>query len=314
LPRRRKGRPLDGVLLLDKPQGLTSNAALQRVRRLFGAQKAGHTGALDPLATGVLPICLGEATKFSKYLLDADKGYYTTATLGEIRDSGDSDGALVERRPVPMISDDALEQVLDRFRGDIDQVPSMYSALKYQGRPLYEWARKGIEIERPARPITIYHLETSGRTEATIDLSVECSKGTYIRSLVEDIGTTLGCGAHVSMLRRFKAGHFRLESCTTLDVLQSLEGDFEALDQYLLPSDILLQNFPSVSVNKALGDSILHGQAVRIPRVENSGLSRLYIESEDSSTAPVFSGLVEVSEEGECRPARLINFGDRTYK
>ena len=222
MAKRRKGRAIDGVVLLDKPQGMTSNFALQKVRRLFAAQKAGHTGSLDPLATGVLPICLGEATKFSRYLLDADKGYYTTAKLGDIRTTSDSEGETVLLQAVPDYSDDQIQAVLDQFRGAIDQVPTMYSALKYQGRPLYEYARQGITVERSARPITIHKLELLARRQDELDLQVACSKGTYIRTLVEDIGQALGCGAHVSMLRRYQAGCFELADTVTFEQLEAL--------------------------------------------------------------------------------------------
>lgn len=308
MARRRKGRALDGVLILDKPLGITSNGALQRVRRLFTAQKGGHTGSLDPLATGVLPICLGEATKFSKYLLDADKGYYTTAALGEIRTTGDSEGEVVSTSEVPHLDLAQIESLLMPFRGDIKQVPSMYSALKHQGRPLYEYARKGIEIERPARPVSIFKLELSAQRETELDLTVECSKGTYIRSLVEDIGKAMGCGAHVSMLRRFKAGHFMLDQSVTLETLEACNGDYAALDAFLLPVDALLPDLPRIFVNSALGDSILHGQAVRIRPSEITGLCRLYIEDEKTPESEVFAGVVNVSSDGEVKPERLVNF------
>lgn len=314
MARRRKGRPLNGVLLLDKPQGMTSNFALQKVRRLYGAQKAGHTGSLDPLATGVLPICFGEATKYSKYLLNADKGYLATATLGEVRDTGDSDGALVSQHAVPELSEPMLESMFAEFRGDILQVPSMYSALKHQGRPLYEWARKGITIERPARPVTIMRLELTALRDAAMDLRVECTKGTYIRSLVEDIGQALGCGAHVSMLRRFKAGHFDLGQTITLAQLEALAEGRDQMDSYLLPVDCLLPDFPEVLVNNTQGESLLHGQAVRIPAFEKTGLHRLYIaeaENLDVRCTPAgFAGMVEVQPGGLIQPKRLINFSE----
>jgi len=324
LARKRKGRPLDGVLLLDKPQGMTSNFALQKVRRLFGAQKAGHTGSLDPLATGVLPICFGEATKYSQYLLDADKGYYTTATLGDIRTTGDSEGEQVEVRDVPALNDLMLEDVLSEFKGAIDQVPSMYSALKHQGKPLYEYARKGITIDRPSRPIRIYRLDLTDCREQEIDLTVECSKGTYIRSLVEDVGHTLGCGGHVSMLRRFKAGHFLLEESVTMDMLESIDRNTEdgvvntELDQYLLPIDSLLPNTPKVCLKNELASSILLGQAVRIADAKidvppQVGTNRLYIVRNDQSSDEaysneVFAGVVEVKDDGWIHAKRLVNF------
>lgn len=322
MARRRKGRALNGVLILDKPQEFTSNGALQKVRWLYQAQKAGHTGALDPLATGVLPICFGEATKFSRYLLDADKAYYTTATLGETRDTGDSEGEVLAQCDVPDLSESMLEQVYEKFRGDIMQVPSMFSALKHEGRPLYEYARKGIEIERPARPISIFQLDMTGFDAQHLALTVRCSKGTYIRSLVEDIGKELGCGAHVSMLRRFKAGHFSLDQAVDMETLLSLEGDLESLDAFLLPTDALLPDMPAVFVNNSLGRSLLHGQAVRISPSENSGLLRLYIWPEetvqvcsageaqslvDSGTAH-FCGVVELDAQGQLQPKRLQSF------
>jgi len=316
LARKKKGRALSGVLLLDKPQGMTSNFALQKVRRLFGAQKAGHTGSLDPLATGVLPICFGEATKFSKYLLDADKGYFTTATLGEVRDTGDSDGQMVSQCPVPELSEVKLLAIFSQFSGDILQVPSMYSALKHKGRPLYEYARKGITIERPARPVSIMRLEMTDKRTDCLDLTVECTKGTYIRSLVEDIGQSIGCGAHVSMLRRFKAGHFSLTDAVTMAQIEASEGDDVGLDSFLLPVDCLLPDFPQITVNNALGESLLHGQAVRIPAFEKAGLNKLYISlngsaavgNSDSDETSRFSGMVEVLDDGTVQPKRLVNF------
>ncbi len=338
MARRRKGRAVHGVLLLDKPQALTSNAALQKVRRAYQAQKGGHTGALDPLATGVLPICLGEATKFSRFLLDADKAYYTTAQLGEIRDTGDSDGAVVEQRPVPDLDPSAVESVLEIFRGPVEQVPSMYSALKHQGRPLYEWARKGITVERPARPITIFRLVLDALRSDQLDMSVECSKGTYIRSLVEDIGTELGCGAHVSMLRRYKAGHFELKDCCQLDHIQKLaesEGATQAqLDALLLPVDKLLPDLPQICLKSEQSRSLLHGQAVRIAGLEKPGLARVYVTGleaplvaglshqlgsykgaaestdEDTSETGIFAGVVEIDEAGLLKPKRLISFDE----
>lgn len=312
MARVRKGRPLNGVLLLDKPAGMTSNAALQKVRRLFGAQKAGHTGSLDPLATGVLPICFGEATKFSNFLLDADKGYYTTAKLGDTRNTGDSDGEQVACHPVPDLNESILLPVLDKFKGDIQQVPSMYSALKHQGKPLYEYARKGITIERPARAIKIHRLELDAIRGDELDLTVECSKGTYIRSLVEDIGSELGCGAHVSMLRRFKAGHFSLADSMTLEALESQaetalnSGGRQEIDAHLMPTDCLLPDLEKVCANNELARSILHGQAVRIADFKKMGLARLYVSQRESAD-DLFAGVVEVLDDGWIQPKRLVN-------
>ena len=321
--RRKKGRLLDGVLLLDKPQGITSNGALQKVRWLYNARRAGHTGALDPLATGVLPICFGEATKFAKYLLESDKAYFTTAQLGEIRESGDSEGALVETRAIPSLTESDVETVLDRFRGETLQVPTMYSALKHQGRPLYEWARKGITVEREPRPITVSELRLDGMTEDTLSLYVECSKGTYIRSLVEDVGLALGCGAHVSMLRRSRAGHFDLPVTVTLDFLTAQEGNFAALGEFIHPIDILLPNLPLICVNSSQTRSLLQGQTVKILAAENSGLHRVYVPTQaiEDLVGPIanitkpcalgdewlFAGVVEVTG-NEAKPKRLVNF------
>ncbi|KZY65002.1 tRNA pseudouridine(55) synthase TruB, partial [Oleiphilus sp. HI0066] len=284
-------------------------------------------GALDPLATGVLPICFGEATKFAKYLLESSKAYYTTAQLGEIRESGDSEGELVETRKVPDFSGAHIEQSLDKFRGDTMQVPTMWSALKYQGRPLYKWAREGVTVEREPRPITVSNLRLDAITEDTLSLYVECSKGTYIRSLVEDIGLDLGCGAHVSMLRRSIAGHFELEQTVSLQTLVDLEGDFDALSKFIQPIDILLPNLPYICINNRQTRSLLHGQTVRISPAEKSGFHRVYIPKQaiDEQLGPIaniaktcelgddwlFAGVVELSEQSdqwELQAKRLINF------
>ncbi len=201
MARRRKGRPINGVILLDKPTGISSNDALQKVKRIYFAEKAGHTGALDPLATGMLPICLGEATKFSQFLLDSDKRYRVIAKLGERTNTSDSDGEVVETRPVD-VTLDKLKACIDQFRGESDQVPSMFSALKYQGKPLYEYARKGIEVPRESRKITVYEIVLHRFEGDEVEMEVHCSKGTYIRTIVDDLGEMLGCGAHVTMLRR----------------------------------------------------------------------------------------------------------------
>ncbi len=201
MARRRKGRPVNGVILLDKPTGISSNDALQKVKRIYFAEKAGHTGALDPLATGMLPICLGEATKFSQFLLDSDKRYRVIAKLGERTNTSDSDGEVVETRDIN-VTPEFLDECIDKFRGESDQVPSMFSALKYQGKPLYEYARQGIEVPREARKITVYEIVLHRFEGDEVEMEVHCSKGTYIRTIVDDLGEMLGCGAHVTMLRR----------------------------------------------------------------------------------------------------------------
>ncbi len=324
MARKRKGRAISGVVLLDKPQGMTSNYALQKVRRLFAAQKAGHTGSLDPLATGVLPICLGEATKFSRYLLDADKGYVTTAKLGDIRTTSDSEGECVARCEVPAFSASDIEAVLARFRGPINQVPTMYSALKYQGKPLYEYARQGVTVDREARPITIYNLELIAQRDDELDLRVVCSKGTYIRTLVEDIGRELGCGAHVSMLRRFKAGHFELTDTVTVEQLEALspklgfseiaeeassyQHQFQALDAFLRPTDCLLRDFTKIYLKNDNVSSILQGQAVKISPSENVLYENDALVSVYDATGERFLGVAEYQAGSVLQPKRLVTF------
>jgi tRNA pseudouridine55 synthase len=276
LSRRRKGRNVNGILVIDKPMGVTSNGILQQVKRLYGAAKAGHTGALDPLATGVLPLCFGEATKFSQMMLDSDKAYITTARLGIRTETGDSEGAVVEEKPVPALTEADVEAVLARFRGPIEQVPSMYSALKHQGRPLYEYAREGIEIERPARPVTIHELTLLAVRENELDLAVSCTKGTYIRSLVEDIGDALGCSAHVSALRRTMASGYTLEAAHDVGTLEAMRERGESLDGLLLPPDSALTMFPEVHLSGPSLVSILNGQPVRMTDQSLEGLVRLY--------------------------------------
>ncbi|MHA3080441.1 tRNA pseudouridine(55) synthase TruB [Acinetobacter sp. ANC 5502] len=239
-------RPISGVFLLNKPLDISSNAALQKVRWLYRAEKAGHTGALDPLATGLLPICLGEATKFSHYLLESVKRYQTTVKLGQTTTTGDVEGEILQQRPVPELTPEKIEHVLEQFRGDIQQVPPMYSALKKHGKPLYELARQGIVIEREARPITIYQLQLIEFTQDSLTLDVICSKGTYIRVLGEDIGEALGCGGYLSALHRTATGHFDLIPSYTLPYLESLtEAEREAL---LLPAYAPVEHLPQVQV------------------------------------------------------------------
>lgn len=296
--RRRKGRRLDGILVVDKPQGLTSNGVLQRVKRCLDAAKAGHTGSLDPLATGVLPICLGEATKFSQYLLDADKAYVARACLGQVTSTGDSEGEIIRERPLPESLDETqLEEVLTQFRGEIDQVPPMYSALKHQGRPLYELARQGVEVERKARRVTIYELTLLNLTADGFEIAVRCSKGTYIRSLVEDIGEALGCGAHLTALRRTMAAGFTEAGAVPLEQLQ--EESPEVREGRLLPVDTALQALPQIVLNPEHLVSILNGQPVRIDGRPVLGPVRLY-------GADRFLGLGEYLEDGRVQPRRLI--------
>ncbi|VXB42015.1 tRNA pseudouridine synthase [Pseudomonas sp. 8AS] len=295
-------RKVDGIILLDKPHGFSSNAALQKVRWLLNAEKAGHTGSLDPLATGVLPLCFGEATKFSQYLLDADKGYETLAQLGVTTTTGDAEGEVLERRQVT-VGRDEVEALLPRFRGEISQVPPMYSALKKDGQPLYKLARAGEVVEREARSVTIARLELLSLEESKLRLSVACSKGTYIRTLVEDLGQLLGCGAHVAELRRTQAGPFNLAQTVTLEELEAAhaEGGNEALDRFLLPPDSGLQHWPLVHFSEHSAYYWLHGQPVRAPDAPKFGMVRV----QDHNGR--FIGIGEVSEDGRITPRRLIS-------
>lgn len=295
---RRKGRRVDGILVVDKPQGLTSNGVLQRAKRYLDAAKAGHTGSLDPLATGVLPICLGEATKFSQYLLDADKAYIAKARLGQVTSTGDSEGEVIQERAVPESLDaERLEGILERFRGEIEQVPPMYSALKHQGRPLYELARQGVEVERKARQVTIYALRLLSLEPGTFEIEVRCSKGTYIRTLVEDIGDALGCGAHLIALRRTMAAGFTVDMAVSLEQLEGEEPGVR--ESHLLPVDTALKGLPQIVLDPDHLVSILNGQPVRIDGCPVSGPVRLY-------GADGFVGLGEWLADGRVQPRRLI--------
>ena len=245
---RKKGRDVHGVFLLDKPQGVSSNDIMQKVKRLFKANKAGHTGALDPLATGMLPICLGEATKFSQFLLDSDKRYVVTAKLGERTDTSDAEGQVVQSREVNVAEADILA-ALSAFRGEILQVPTMFSALKHNGKPLYEYARAGITVEREARPITIFELKFIDYQAPFLTLEVHCSKGTYIRTLVDDLGEVLGCGAHVTMLRRLAVADYPIEEMMPIEDLALLVDSFPSseLDRLLLPMDTAVASLPQLN-------------------------------------------------------------------
>lgn len=294
-------RNVSGIILLDKPLGFTSNAALQKVRWLLNAEKAGHTGSLDPLATGVLPLCFGEATKFSQYLLDSDKGYETLMQLGKTTSTADAEGEVLRTRPVTVGRED-IEAVLPDFRGLISQVPPMYSALKRDGQPLYKLARAGEVVEREARSVTIARLELLACEGDTARLAVDCSKGTYIRTLVEDIGERLGCGAYVAQLRRTKAGPFDIGQTVTLEALEAVhaEGGSEALDRFLMPSDSGLQSWPMVCFSEHSSYYWLHGQAVRAPEAPKFGMVRV----QDHTGR--FIGIGEVAEDGRIAPRRLI--------
>ncbi|ENQ9574961.1 tRNA pseudouridine(55) synthase TruB [Acinetobacter baumannii] len=290
-------RHISGVFLLNKPLGLSSNAALQKLRWLYRAQKAGHTGALDPLATGLLPICLGEATKFSHYLLDSTKRYQTTVRLGQTTTTGDVEGDILQERPIPVLSKELIEQTLEKFRGDIQQVPPMYSALKKEGKPLYELARKGIEIEREARPVTIYALELIGFNENSITLDVTCSKGTYIRVLGEDIGEALGCGGHLTMLHRIQTGHFELIPSYTIEYLESLtEEQREAL---LLPVYAPIDHFLKIQVPEGREKYFCNGLESNI---DHSAEAEVLVFSGERCL-----GLAEITDKKRLVPKRILN-------
>lgn len=262
-PRVRKTwKQVDGVLLLDKAQGMTSNDALQKARRLFSAAKGGHTGTLDPLATGLLPLCFGEATKFSADLLDADKTYEAELQLGVSTDSGDADGVVTATAEVNVTPAD-IARVLPQFTGDIRQVPPMHSALKRDGRPLYELARQGITVDREARPVTIHAIEPLEFAGTRLRLSVSCSKGTYIRVLAQDIGAALGCGAHLTALRRTRVGDLLLDGAMTLAQIDSIEEG--ARGACLRPVDALLQSLPRVDLSGEAAQRFSHGNPVDLP-------------------------------------------------
>lgn len=300
---RKKGRDIHGVFLLDKPQGMSSNDILQKVKRIFQANKAGHTGALDPLATGMLPICLGEATKFSQFLLDSDKRYQVTAKLGERTDTSDAEGQVVETKVVNVTESD-IQQALAQFRGDILQVPTMFSALKHQGKPLYEYARAGITVEREARPITIFELKFIAYEAPFLTLEVHCSKGTYIRTLVDDLGEVLGCGAHVTVLRRLAVADYPIAAMMSYADLQNMVENqpLEALDKLLLPMDTAVSNLPKINLNEQQTKSVGFGQRVKFENVEQIyGLVRLF-----SNTAQ-FLGVAEITADDVIRPNRMIN-------
>lgn len=291
---KRRWQRVDGVLLLDKPSGMTSNSALQAARRLFSAAKAGHTGTLDPLATGLLPLCFGEATKFSADLLEADKTYEADLLFGITTDTGDAEGAVLERRPVAFARED-LEAVLSRFRGPIRQVPPMYSALKRDGKPLYELARQGIVVEREAREVTIHELLLLEMGGDRCRLRVSCSKGTYIRTLAEDIGVALACGAHLTALRRTAVAALRVGDAVTLDQLAAL-SDAER-EIWLQAPDALLQSVPVVHLDEASAARFSNGNPVSAQAAP--GRVRVYFDGR-------LLGLGEADAVGQVQPRRLV--------
>lgn len=301
--RKRTGRNVDGILLLDKTIGVTSNGVLQEVKRQFRANKAGHTGSLDPLATGMLPICLGQATRMSAFLLDADKRYQASFQLGVRTSTGDTEGEVLETRDVPPLDLAAIDQVLEQFRGPIQQVPPMHSAIKRNGKPLYQLAHQGIEVEREPRPVTIHALEMLSFDGSVMEVSVHCSKGTYVRTLAEDIGEQLGVGAHVCALRRLAVGPFdQGQTLYTLDqVRDAADQGREAVDALLLPLESALADRPAVNLGADSAFYIGQGQPVVVPRAPTEGLVRLYRGGSD------FLGVGEVLDDGRIGPRRLVN-------
>jgi tRNA pseudouridine55 synthase len=308
-PRKPKGRDIDGILLLNKPLGITSNAALQRAKWLFAAAKAGHTGSLDPLATGVLPLCFGEATKYSQYLLDANKSYRCTMRFGVTTNTGDTEGEVLSSVPVPQLTQAAVESALAQFVGEIEQVPSMFSAIKHQGQPLYKLAREGKEVERAARPVTVYSLTLTafrGGDYPEADVEARVSKGTYIRTLAEDIGARMGCGALISALHRTQAGPFNESQCVTLDELVETRGENRAdlLDRYLLPIQTAIEHLQVVTLPVASGFYLRQGQPVlEVSALQTTAIGemvRVLLESGE------FLGVAEIQSDGRIAPRKLL--------
>lgn len=301
--RRKRGRAVNGVLLLDKRSGITSNKALQEVKNLFHAAKAGHTGSLDPLATGMLPICLGEATKISAFLLDADKRYLVHCRLGVNTTTGDADGETVQTRECKGVTMDAINSLVPQFTGTISQIPPMYSAIKFQGERLYKLARDGVEVERKPRTVHIHELLAQSFHDEVLKLEVACSKGTYIRTLVEDLGEALGCGAHVTELRRLSVGPFD-GGMVSIDQLRAAAepdetGNFEELDKYLLPIDSGIAHWPDVHLDPDAAFYVRQGQPILVPHAPTEGWVRIYDKTQ-------FLGVGEIQDDGRVAPRRMI--------
>ena len=296
-----KGRDINGVLLLDKASGNSSNSVLQDVKRLFDANKAGHTGSLDPLASGLLPICLGQATKVAQFLLNGDKRYFVRGKLGQISDTGDSDGQVVDFGSTKGVNEQVIKNVLLDFAGSINQVPPMYSALKRNGTPLYKLARKGIKVEREARPVTIHEIKFKGFEEEILSLEVSCSKGTYIRTLIEDIGESLGCGGHVIELRRVGFTHFDIPQARTFEELVELKNKgLSELDSTLLCADEMLPNLKGLYLDAEQTLDIKHGRKVQFPGLDVGQKIKLYDEKKQ------FIGIGENNVLSEVWPKRVF--------
>ncbi|MDF3055346.1 MAG: truB [Gammaproteobacteria bacterium] len=297
-------RSVNGLLLLDKPSGISSNTALQTIKTIFQAQKAGHTGSLDPLASGMLPICLGEATKFSQFLLTSDKIYRVTAKLGIQTTTGDKEGEIIQEQAVPSFGIDRINQLLTSFTGKQTQVPSMYSALKYKGQPLYKLARQGIEVERPERPIEIHYIHLLNHAADEFTFEVKSSKGTYIRTLVEDMGIALGCGAHITALRRINAAHFQEDQMQTLAFFENLRGNLTKLDSQLLPIDQVITQLPELQISEAAFYYLSQGQPIIYPyEAPTEGQVKLMRKGEQGG----FLGIGKVLADGRIAPERMLH-------
>jgi tRNA pseudouridine55 synthase len=299
--RRRKGRSVSGIIVLDKAVGLSSNMALQEVKWLFEANKAGHTGSLDPLATGVLPLCLGEATKVSQFLLNSDKRYRARIKLGIRTDSADSEGQVIAECDEVNVSREQVEQALQSFKGETQQIPPMHSALKVDGVPLYKLAREGKTISREARSICVYELELTDFQGDEIELEITCSKGTYIRTIADDLGQDLGCGAHIIALRRLQAGAFTEADCVSTDALREVKEKhgMDRLDQNLIPMDRAIEDLPEVNLPSIAASQFKNGQSVLVRHLPEEGLVRLYEEEQ-------FIGIGCIDDDGKVAPKRLI--------
>ena len=299
--RRRRVRNISGIVVLDKANGLSSNAALQEVKRLYEANKAGHAGSLDPLATGVLPVCLGEATKVSQFLLDSDKRYRARIKLGIRTDTGDSEGSIIERNEGISVSRKAVERALTKFKGEVEQVPPMHSAIKMNGVPLYKLARKGITVEREPRLVTLYQICLVEFVNSELELEISCSKGTYIRTIADDLGQELGCGAHVIELRRTQAGVFTEKDSISSEelALEKENRGLDKIDQFLIPMDRAIQDLPEVNLPSITASHVKNGQAVLVRHLPKNGLVRMYEDEQ-------FIGIGSIDDDGKVAPRRLI--------
>ena len=296
----KKGRDISGIIILDKPLNISSNHAVQRIKRLFGAKKVGHTGSLDPLASGVLPICLGHATKVSQYLLASDKTYQFTMKLGQTTTTGDVESDVVLERPIPPLDQEVINALLVSFCGPIQQVPPMYSALKHNGQRLYALAREGKTVDRPSREVTINSLSLISQTPESLTLEVSCTKGTYVRTLAEDLGEKIGCGAHVTFLRRIKTGPFELTSSLTLEQLEESAGDWAKLDCLLLDIDVALLDYPVVICDELQKTDLCMGRRINIVDLINQPLIRM-----NDPQGKIF-GLGKWSEGHQLAPVKIF--------